>query len=176
MMLKISLAVAAILVVFLIYVATRPNTFHYEVSDIIDAPVEKVFPFLSDLKKGGEWSPFERVDPNLVKEFVGESDRVGAKLIFKGNKEAGAGSIEITEIALNERVRLRLIMTEPMKAENDIEYSVIDVNGKTKFTWVMSGEVGFLGKLVNVIIDCEKMIVDQFHRGISNLKTVTAGE
>ncbi len=36
----------------------------------------------------------------------------------------------------------------------------------------MSGECGFLGKLVGVFLDCEKMVGDQFSEGIQSLKKV----
>jgi hypothetical protein len=54
-----------------------------------------------------------------------------------------------------------------------IQYSLTpEASGGTRFTWAMSGDGGFMGKLISVIIDCEKMIGGQFEQGIQNLKTV----
>jgi uncharacterized protein YndB with AHSA1/START domain len=168
MLIKISLAVLCITGLFAIYVSTRAEKFNYSVTMPIHAPVEKVFPYLSDLKLGGEWSPFEKVDPNLKKEFIGSS-----KMTFEGNSEAGAGSVEITKVIPNERVELRLIMTAPLKADNKVTYAIVPLaNGDSQLTWSMSGDNGFLGKLVSVIIDCEAMIQGQFTKGIVNLKTI----
>lgn len=132
----------------------------------INAPAEKVFPYLSDLKAGSEWSPFEKKDPNMKKEYVGN------KLIFKGNSEAGSGSIEIIKIIPNESVELKLIMTEPFFALNKIVYHLAPVPNGVEMTWSMSGDGGFLGKLIGVFIDCEKMVKDQFVVGIKNLKVI----
>ncbi len=41
-----------------------------------------------------------------------------------------------------------------------------------EMTWSMSGDGGFLGKLIGVFIDCEKMVKDQFVVGIKNLKVI----
>ncbi len=110
MKLKVSLSILGILLAFFFYVFSREGKFDYSVTMAINAPAEKVFPYLSDLKAGSEWSPFEKKDPNMKKEYVGN------KLIFKGNSEAGSGSIEIIKIIPNESVELKLIMTEPFFA------------------------------------------------------------
>lgn len=172
MFLKVALAVVAIVGLFLVYVSTRKGEFNYEVSGIIQAPVEKVFPYVSDLKLGGEWSPFEEVDPNMKKEYVGPTNQVGSKMTFAGNNEAGSGSLEILKIVPNELVELRLIMTAPLKADNIVQYRLSSESGGTRFTWSMSGDGGFVGKLVTVFVDCEKMIQEQFAKGISNLKVL----
>lgn len=172
MLVKILIAVGILLVVFLGFVSTREGKFDYKVSDTIQAPAEKIFPYLSDLKLGGQWSPYERMDPNMKKEFQGPSNQVGGKMIFDGNKDAGSGSLEILQIVPNEYVQLKLIMTKPFHAENIIQYRLIPQADVTTFTWSMSGDGGFMGKLINIFIDCEKMIQGQFRQGIANLKTV----
>lgn len=166
MKLKIFLSLLGVFVLFLLYVSTREGKFNYSVTRPVNAPIEKVFPYLSDLKLGSQWSPFEKADPNMKKEYVGN------KLIFDGNSEAGSGSVEIIKIVPNESVELRLIMTKPFKAENLITYKVVPTQSGVDFTWSMSGDGGFLGKLMNVFIDCEKMITDQFVSGINNLKQI----
>jgi uncharacterized protein YndB with AHSA1/START domain len=166
MKLKIFLSLLGVLVLFLFYVSTREGKFNYSVTMPVNAPVEKVFPYLSDLKLGSQWSPFEKVDPDMKKEYVGN------KLIFDGNSKAGSGSVEILKIVPNESVELKLIMTKPFNAENLITYKVVPTQTGVDFTWSMSGDGGYMGKLMSVFIDCEKMITDQFRTGINNLKQI----
>lgn len=175
MLLKVVIAVVAVLVLFLGYVSTREGKFRYEKSGLIAATPEKIFPYISQLKKGGEWSPFEKVDPNMKKTFTGEDGTAGAKLEFAGNSEAGSGVIELLKVVPNELVELNLTMTAPIKAENLIEYRLTPEGDKTRFSWTMSGDGGFFGKLINIFIDCEKMVTDQFVKGIENLKVVVEG-
>lgn len=171
MLLKIGAIVAIILVVFLGYVATREGKFHYERSGVIAAPPEKIFPYISNLKNGEKWSPYEKVDPNMKKTFTGNDGEVGSTMEFAGNQDAGAGKIEILKIVPNQSVEMKLTMTSPIHAENLVEYKLTPEGNGTRFTWSMSGDGGFMGKLINVFIDCEKMVAGQFSEGIQNLKT-----
>lgn len=171
MAMKIGLGLMAVIAVFLTYVATRDGKFHVERSGVIHASKEKIFPYISNLRLGGEWSPYEKMAPEMKKTYHGEDGHVGSKMEFE-SKEAGSGSIEILNIVPNESVSLRLIMTAPFKGDNRIEYKLTSEGDGTKFSWAMSGEGGFMGKLMAVLIDCEKMIGDQFSQGIANLKAV----
>lgn len=172
MLFKVVVSILVVVALFLAFIATRKSEFRYEASEVIAAPPEKIFPYISDLKLGGEWSPFEKVDPNMKKEFIGEPNQVGGKMTFAGNKDAGAGSIEILKIVPNELVQLRLVMTEPLAADNIVEYRLTPEGQGTRFSWSMSGDGGYVGKLVTFFIDCEKMITDQFRKGFENLRAI----
>ncbi|HEY1079323.1 MAG TPA: SRPBCC family protein [Bdellovibrio sp.] len=172
MLIKASLGLGVVVVGFIAYVATREGKFHYERSGVIDASAEKIFPYISDFKKGGEWSPYEKMDPNMKKNFVGPDAQVGSVMEFDGNQEAGSGKLEILKIVPNESVEIKLTMLKPFHAENLVVYKLTPEGEGTRFSWSMSGDSGFLGKLINVFIDCEKMVADQFSVGINNLKNL----
>lgn len=166
------MSIAVVLVVFLVYVSTRDGNFKYERSGVIEAPVDQIFPYISNFQLGKEWSPYEQKDPNLKRTFKGNDGQVGSVMEFSGNSEAGSGSLEILKLVPNELVEIKLIMTAPIRAENLIQYRLTPEGTGTRFTWVMSGNGGFLGKLINVIMDCEKMVTKDFALGIENLKRV----
>jgi len=170
MIVRVLLAIASVVVVFLAYVTTRSGQFLYERSEVIQAPADQIFPYISQLRKGGEWSPYEKRDPQMTKEFSGEDGRVGSKMTFKGNREVGAGTLEVIKLVPGELVDLRLIMTKPMKADHIVEYRLTPEGTGTRFTWTMHGDGGFFGKLMSVVIDCDKMIGGEFELGIENLK------
>ncbi|NUN05764.1 MAG: SRPBCC family protein [Bdellovibrio sp.] len=95
---------------------------------------------------------------------------------FEGNKDAGSGKLEILKIVPNESVEIKLTMLKPFHAENIVIYKLAPEGAGTRFSWSMSGDGGFLGKLLNVFIDCEKMVADQFTVGINNLKALIEGQ
>jgi hypothetical protein len=103
---KILLVVVILVLGFLGYVSTKEGKFHYEASGVIPSTPEKIFPYLSQFKLGGLWSPYEKVDPNMQKEFSGVDGEVGATMTFKGNKDAGAGKLEILKIVPNQSVEI----------------------------------------------------------------------
>lgn len=172
MVLKIVTGLAVALVAFLAYVSTRPGHFRYERSGLINAPAERIFPYLSQFKLGSQWSPYEEKDPGMKKTITGTDGQAGAAMEFEGKPEAGSGRIELVSLVPNESVELRLLMTKPMATDNKIEYRLAREGSATRFTWSMSGEGGFLGKLVSVFIDCEKMVAGDFEKGIRNLKAL----
>ncbi len=170
MLKKVLLGLGFALVVFLGYVAMQPAQFLYMRGIVINAPPEKIYPYVSDFRLGNEWSPFIKVDPNIKLAYSGPPNGKGAKMTFDGNQEAGSGEIEILRAEPHSEVELQLTMTKPFKAVNTVRYQLVPEGNGTRFTWSMAGENGFLGKLVGIFIDCEKMIGDQFDKGQNNLK------
>lgn len=167
-----ALGFIGLLALFCIFISTREGKFRYERSDVIKAPPEKIFPYLIDFKRGHEWSPYEKMDTNMKKTFSGPDMAVGSTMDFDGNQDAGSGKLEILQIVPNELVQIRLTMLKPFEAVNLVEYRLTPEADGTRFTWTMSGDSGFIGKLLNFFVDCEKMVADQFSAGISNLKTL----
>lgn len=165
---KIAIVLVVVLVAFAIFVQTRKNTFSYQVSGVINATPEKIFPFISDMRLGDQWSPYEK-GIEMKKEYIGEANQIGGKMLFE-SKDSGSGSLEIMQIVQNDKVDYKLIMTAPFYAENIITYRLVPEEAGTRFVWNMSGENNFLGKLIGVFIDCEKMMNDTNMKGINNLK------
>ncbi len=176
MIMKIILGISAALFIFFGYVSTRPSKFRYERSGVINAPAAKIFPYLSNFKLGALWSPYEKMDANMKKKFTGTDGAVGSIMEFEGNRDAGSGKLELLKVEPDSLAEIKLTMTKPIYAENFIEYKLTPEPNGTKFTWSMSGDGGFMAKLVSVFINCEKMVGDQFTAGIANLKTVVESQ
>lgn len=172
-MLLNAIAVIVVLIsAFLIYVAQKPNDFKYEKSENINAPPEKIFPYLSQLKLGSQWNPFDQKDPNLKRNFIGTDGQVGSTMEFDGNNDAGAGKLEITKIVPNESVEIKLTMTKPMAGESYIQYKVSAGANGSQVTWAMSGKSHFIGKIFCTFIDMQKMMEGQFVEGLGQLKKI----
>lgn len=169
---KIALSFMIPLIVFLGYVATREGKFHYERSGFIKASPQEIYPYISNLKLGSQWSPFEKKDLTMKKTYAGVDGAPGSSMDFEGNSDVGAGRIEIVSLDPNKSAELKLKMTKPFVAENKIIYKIIPLENGSVFTWAMEGDGGFMGKLMSTFIDCEKMIGDEFSAGIKNLKTL----
>jgi hypothetical protein len=175
MLKKLGLGILVLIVGFLAYVSTRNGSFHYERSGTIHATPEKIFPYISNFKMGSQWSPYEKMDPNMSKKYSGNDGESGSIMEFEGNKDTGSGKLEMLKVIPNEQVDIKLTMLKPWHAENLIQYKLTPEAEGTLFTWSMSGDGGFMGKLMSVLIDCEKMMGDQFEQGINNLREVVEG-
>ena len=165
---KILIGLAVALVLFIGFVASRDGHFRYERSGVINAKPEVIYPYISDFKLGHQWSPYEK-DAEQKNTYGGTPGQVGSFEEWDG-KQMGQGRIEITQAKPNEQVDLRLQMIKPIAADNHVTYKLTPEGNSTRFTWIMEGNGGFFGKLMGVVIDCEKMIAGQFEEGIANLK------
>jgi hypothetical protein len=171
-----SIAIAAVIAVgiVLILAARRPNTFGYERSTVIQAPAEAIFPLIADPVAFNTWNPFNE-DPSITGTYSGPSRGPGARYTF-ASKGAGTGYTEIVEEDAPRRLGVRLVMTKPMACDNHIEFRLEPVAGGTRVSWAMSGPMTFMGKVMNQVIDCEKMCGKQFDKGLGKLKALVERE
>ncbi|QDT52499.1 Polyketide cyclase / dehydrase and lipid transport [Caulifigura coniformis] len=149
--------------------STKPAIFRVERSIVVNAPPEKITPHLTDLRKWTSWSPWEKVDPDMKREYSGAESGVGAKYAWDGDDNIGAGKLEVAEVA-PEKVRFQLDFLRPMECSNSVEFLMAPEGDGTKLTWVMAGENTFMGKVAQVFIDVEEMCGSQFNEGLRNLK------
>lgn len=173
---KILLGLAAVLVLFLGYANTRESKFRYERSGLINASAEKIFPYISQFKTCSLWSPYEKKDLNMKRKVIGTDGQIGSIMEFDGNSDVGAGSLEFLRVEPNQSVVLRLLMTKPMKADHMIEYRLTPEGNGTRFTWAMYGDGGYMGKVIGLLIDCEKMVAGDMEIGIQNLKALVESQ
>ena len=97
-MLKWTLAaLAAVIVVFLIVVALQPSDFRIERSATMRAPAPAAFAQVNDFQNWQAWSPWEKVDPALKRQYEGPKAGTGAVYAWQGNKDVGEGRMTIME-------------------------------------------------------------------------------
>ena len=97
-MLKIIAIVIGVFVAgVLILAATRPDNFRVQRQVVVKAPADKVLPLITDLRGWSAWSPYEKKDPAMKRMFGGAERGKGATYAWDGNKEVGAGRMEITD-------------------------------------------------------------------------------
>jgi hypothetical protein len=172
-MLKKILAVLVILLaVFAIIVTRQSNEFHVSRSIEIKATPAVVFEYVNDLHKSALWSPWTTLDPNMQTTYEGANAGIGAIYKWSGNKEVGEGMMTITKSRLNESVELHLEFFKPFKAENTALFALAPKGDSTLMTWMMTGKKNFVAKAMGLFMNCDKMVGDQFEKGLSNLKTM----
>lgn len=165
--------VGAIIVAILVYAGFRTDTCRISRSIVINAPADRIYPFMSDFHKGLLWSPYETKDPAMKRTFSGAMSGKGAVYEFAGDvNKVGSGRLEIIEALPPTRVVLTLDMIEPMKAHNKVDYILEPRGDRTRVTWSMSGESDYPGKLISLFIDVDTMVGKDFESGLANLKTL----
>ena len=175
MLLNLALTVLGVVAVLVAFVATRPSSFRVARGTTISAPPEVVFAQIEDLHRWGRWSPFERSDPTMTKTYTGARAGVGASFHYAGMK-IGEGQMTIVESAPPERIRVRAEFISPFTATNEIEFTLRPFPGGIAVTWAMSGRNSFVGKAISLVMNMDRMVGDDFEKGLADLKRLSEGE
>ena len=154
---------------FIILGLMGPKTFRVERSAVIHAPTEVVFNRVGKLAEMKTWGPWQEMDKDQVQSIEGTDGTVGAVWKWEGDT-VGKGMQEIVAIEANKSVRTKLTFLEPMEAVNEGTYDLEAMGDSTRITWGLQGENGFVGRVMGVFMDMDKMIGPDFEKGLSNLK------
>lgn len=176
MLKKIIIGVVAVIVIAVGTVcaiaATKPDIFRVERSTIIQAPAEKISVFITDFHRWPQWSPYEKLDPNMKHTYSGSENGKGSVFEWNGNSDAGSGRIEITDVDPN-KIRMKLDFTNPFEAHNITEFAMVPEGDGTKLTWSMEGPNSFMCKVMQVVCNMDDMVGRDFVTGLNNLKTIS---
>ena len=151
---------------------TQPDEFRVSRSLAISAPPEKIYSIVSDFRRSGEWSPYEKLDPDMKRTLSGAEQGKGAVYEWDGDSNAGAGRMEITQADPGRLVQLKLDFKRPFEASNTVEYRLEAKGNATQVSWDMFGPMPFISKVMCVFVDIDKMIGQDFEVGLANLKTL----
>jgi uncharacterized protein YndB with AHSA1/START domain len=160
------------LVALLGFVLTRPDSFRIERAASIKAAPAKIFALLNDFRQWGQWSPWEKLDPEMKRTHSGAASGKGAAYAWEANKKVGAGRMEITDTTPPSRVAIKLDFIRPFEAHNSIEFTLKAAGDSTQVTWAMIGSNAFMGKVMSIFMNMDKLVGKDFETGLANLKTV----
>ena len=174
MLKKILLGLVAIIAGILIVAAFQPGEFQVKRSTTIAASPLALFEQVNDHRKFAVWNPWLKLDPNVKNTYSGPESGVGAVCSWEGNSDIGAGSATIIESKPNELVRQRMDWKRPMEGIATVDFTFKPEGDKTVVTWAMYGQNNFMGKVVSLFVDCDKMVGPHFEQGLVNLGAVAA--
>lgn len=169
----IALVVVVAVVVVLVLAASRPDSFRVERTALIQAPPEKVYALIEDFHVWPQWSPFEKLDPDMKRTFSGAEKGQGAVYAWAGNSKAGEGSMKIVETTPATRVTIALDFLKPFKASNTAEFTLLPRDGGTEVTWAMYGPSPFVTKIIHLFFSMDGMVGKDFEAGLANLKRLS---
>jgi uncharacterized protein YndB with AHSA1/START domain len=166
---KIVIGLVVIVAVILAIAATKPSSFHVERSTSIAAPPEKVMEYITDFRKWGAWSPWEKLDPALNRTFSGPPSGKGSIYEWSGNSSVGSGRMEITS-AEPVRTVIDLQFKTPMETRNVATFALAPGGANTNVVWSMDGPMPFMSKVMSVFVSMDSLIGKDFETGLANLK------
>jgi uncharacterized protein YndB with AHSA1/START domain len=166
------LTLLAAMAMLLAYASTRPDEFRVERRLRIDVPPAKVWPLIGELRAFNRWNPYDRKDPQIKGSYSGPATGIGSRYAWESDK-VGVGSLEITGQQPGQAVQMRLDFVKPFEAHNQAEFRLVpQADGSTEVIWVMHGPNNFIGKVMGVVINMDKMVGRDFEDGLSNLQHI----
>jgi hypothetical protein len=152
-----------------------PDSAHVERSIEIAAPPERIFPYVNDLGRFNEWSPWARLDGGTEYRFEGPSAGVGAIMRWESeNPGVGTGGLQIVESEYPYRVRTALDFGSQGVAT--AFFRLEPLGGRTQVTWGFDVEFGYdlMGRYFGLFMDA--WIGPVYEQGLMNLRAaVEAG-
>jgi hypothetical protein len=165
--------IVLIIAIFCVVVAMQPAHYTVERSATINAPAPVVFAQVNDFHKWQAWSPWEKLDPNIKKEFSGAPAGTGAVYNWVGNSDVGEGRMTITDSVPSTSIKIKLEFIKPFAATNATDFTFTPQGNSTNVKWTMSGDKNFVAKAFTMFMDMDKMVGTDFEKGLAQMKTVS---
>lgn len=167
----LAIAIAAVLIL----ASMKPDSFTVRRSAVMQAPAERIFPWINDFQQWTKWSPWENRDPAMKRSFGGPESGKGAIYAWDGNRNVGSGRMEILDASPSSKIVIKLDFLKPFEAHNTAEFTFAPERdaSATNVIWVMQGPSSFMSKVMQVFMNFDAMIGRDFEVGLANLKTLT---
>lgn len=149
-----------------------PTHITVEESIKVNAPIDRVFDQVNDLRNWEKWSPWKRMDPTMVMTFSNPPVGQNAFYVWETkDKHMGNGKLTLTKVTNFEE-----IVTKVEMDKHGASSSVFSFNhdgDAIKVTWTMEQQVGsmpwsrYFGQMM------KGMMSDQFEEGLKGIKFYT---
>ncbi|HWP77556.1 MAG TPA: SRPBCC family protein [Methylomirabilota bacterium] len=172
MLWKILIALVVIVVGLVTVIALQPARYRVSRSTTIAAPAPVVFGQVNDFHRWTAWSPWEKIDPAMKRTYEGPPAGVGASYTWVGSGEVGEGRMTIVESRPSDLIQVKLEFVKPFAGTSVAEFSFKPEGDRTLVTWSMTGDKNFIAKAIHLVMSMDRMIGDQFDKGLAAMKTV----
>lgn len=145
------------------------KSYHIERSIEIDAPKSLVYDQIRLFKNFNEWSPWLKMDPNVVVTYDGTDGEVGSSYSWAGNENVGKGK-ELLKALSADRIDLELQFMEPFETTIPAFFQVTGDTLKTRVSWAFDPRLPFPVNVWAMFTDIDKAMGSDYERGLAFLK------
>jgi hypothetical protein len=172
MLKKILLVVVALLAILVVLGFTQPADYRVERSLVMAAPPQAVYDQVADFRKWQAWSPWTKRDPGMKTTIGGTPAGKGATWRWEAAEDAGTGSMTITEATAPGAIAIDLVFSEPFESRVKVGFGFKPEGAGTHVTWWMSGTHNFVGRMLCVFMDMDKMVGRDFEEGLASIQAI----
>jgi uncharacterized protein YndB with AHSA1/START domain len=147
-----------------------PAGYKVERSLVIEAPPERIFPFIAAPRRWAQWSIWTRRDPAMAIEYFGPESGAGAGWRWDSKTE---GRGEMTLVEADPARGLRYTLYFPDFDSTSSGAIVLAASGiGTKVTWTNAGDVGHNPLKHYMAAAMDRLVGPDFDAGLHNLKAL----
>jgi hypothetical protein len=170
--LTILLILTSLLALLLILAFFMKKQHYVKREIIINAPQQKVFDFLRLLRNQEKFNKWATTDKkNRIEEFKGTDGTVGFIYSWSGNKDAGEGEKEITNIIEGKRIETEIRFVKPMRVTASVIFEIESLSpDQTKLSHINTGSLKYP---MNLFIPmAEKKFPKDMDESLATLKKI----
>jgi hypothetical protein len=149
------------------------DTYTVQRSAVIAAAPERIYAQIADFHHWENWSPWEDIDPALQRTYSGAAAGTGAHYAWSGNRKAGRGRMEITEVSEPGKVQIEIVFEKPFKGQTQAVFTIRPEGPGSLVTWTMIGQKTLMTRIMGVFVSMDKFLGPDFEKGLARLKTTT---
>lgn len=147
------------------------NELIYEKTIHINSPVDSVWEHTNSLADLDSWSPWNRKDPSMKKEWTGIDGTIGAMQSWDSETEnVGKGSQTISKIEAPNYFETDLKFIKPSEMESKGYIQLTSSNGGTDVTWGFKSEMPYPFNIMLPIMNMEEHLGEDWEYGLNKLK------
>ena len=148
------------------------DTYTVQRSTTVQAPPGRLFEQVEDFHRWPAWSPWEELDPGMQRTYGGPAKGVGSTYAWSGNRKAGQGRMEITDVDDPTRVVVWLDFLKPFKSSSVTTFTFAPEGDGARVTWTMAGPRTLGLKIMGIFTSMDKLVGPDFEKGLSRLKAL----
>jgi signal transduction histidine kinase len=152
------------------------SDFVSNVSHEIKTPLTSIKGFVETLLESVEGLPAEaKTYLEIIQKQSDRLDEIVNDLLMLSRLEMGIGKgrMEITDTTAPAKIIVKLDFEKPIKANNTAEFTLNSKGDSTEVTWAMHGHNTFMGKVMSIFMNMDKLVGKDFATGLANLKQIT---
>ena len=170
-----SLALIASAVAAAAFVVSRPSSYHVERSVLVEAQPSVVAAQITDFRRWLAWLPRERLDPAARRDYGGPGTGAGSSYHWSSTTGLGRGRMTIVA-ASTLIVEIELETEEPRPSLADLEFRMSPEGDGTRLTWVQTGSLGVVDRLLRATSREDGNLGAEIERGLEQLRIIAKAE
>ncbi|MEP6674066.1 MAG: SRPBCC family protein [Ferruginibacter sp.] len=170
-LITILLVIAGIIALILVIAAFTKKKYNIQCETIINAPLQKVFDYIKQLKNWDNFNERAVADPSKKNEFKGTDGTIGFIYAWNGNRKVGEGEKEIMSIEEGKKIETEIRFVRPFTATGQTGMVTEHVSAdQTKVTMSNTSKIKYPLNFLLLLV--EKGIAKDMNTSLSVLKTI----